>query len=93
MLENNEHYQQLPWCAAINDLVTKVNMMKLTLTSINNKIDKTRQIDSQRKDLNTEFTIHEVKEKLIKSNKNISIYFAFLGKHEKLFMIYLPIIL
>ena len=60
-----KHYQRLPWCPAINDLVTKVNMMKLSLTSINNRIDITKQIESQRK-LKIEFILPEVKEELIK---------------------------
>ena len=52
-----KHYQRLPWCPAINDLVTKINMMKLSLTSMNNKIDMAKQIKSQRKNLKTDFII------------------------------------
>ena len=61
-----QHYQRLPWCPAINDLVTKINMMKLTLTSMNNKIDMTKQIASQRKNLKTEFMIPAIKDDLNK---------------------------
>ena len=61
-----KHYQRLPWSPEINELVTKINMMKLTLTSMNNKIDMTKQIASQRKNLKTEFTIPATKDELNK---------------------------
>ena len=61
-----KHSQQLPWRSEINELVTKINMMKLTLTSMNNKIDMTIQIASQRMNLKTDFLIPTIKDELLK---------------------------
>ena len=72
-----KHNQRLPWSPEVNKVVTRANILKISLSSINNKINLTAQIESQQSNLKERYeaptTKKEITKELRKARQEIRI--------------------